>query len=64
MLKNLKTKDQQTHQVDTEPHQSPKSSNSVPFPSADNSQHKNNPQIIDKSQPTDQQYGRSQRVKH
>jgi hypothetical protein len=56
--------DQQTHQAVMEPHQSLKFSNSVPFPSANNSQHENNPETLDESQPTDQQYGCGQRVKH
>jgi hypothetical protein len=62
--KDKDSANQQTCQVVTEPHQSSKLSNSVSFPSADDSQHENNHETLDKSQPTEQHYGHGQTVKH
>ena len=57
------SEDQQAPEKESEPHWSPKSTNSVHFPMSEELQNDPDPEPQDTSQPSNQQYGRGQQAR-
>ena len=61
---NKEPEDQQTQEKQLEPHQSPKSTNTVTFPTSKEPQNNLDPEPQDNNQLSDQQYGHGQWARH